>query len=61
MLEIPPLLWSTPSRLIVTFELPRVGFEGVNLVPHRLDIGLLIRVYKEEALLTLQAGFVRMS
>jgi len=26
-----------PSRLIATFELPRVGFEGVDLVPHRLD------------------------
>jgi len=30
------LLRSAPSRLIVTFELPRVGFEGVDLVPHQL-------------------------
>jgi len=35
--KIPPLLRSDPSRLIATFELPRVGFEGVDLVPHQLD------------------------
>jgi len=42
MLEIPPLLQSAPSRLIATFELPRVGlpcvgFKGVDLVPHLFD------------------------
>jgi len=36
-LEIPPLLRSAPSRLIATFELPRVGFEMVDLIPHRID------------------------
>jgi len=33
---------------------------GKTQVPHRID-KLLRRVYKEEAILILQAGFVRMS
>jgi len=39
MLEIPFLLWSVSSRLIVTFELHRIalscaGFKGVDLALH---------------------------